>query len=189
MLIFSLFDVGLTGPSSPGSIISILMMCERHCYLGLILGVLVATVVSFVISLPILKFAGKDTSLEEATAQKDSMKNQAKGIHMEAASGGNGLSKTGVIKIAFACDAGMGSSAMGATVLKKKIDKAGLKDIEVIHTPVSSIPADINIVVTHEELAERASHSNPAARLITITNFLAAPEYDLLMEDLKKVRE
>lgn len=189
VLIFSLFDVGLTGPSSPGSIISILMMCERHCYLGLILGVLVATVVSFVISLPILKFAGKDTSLEEATAQKDSMKNQAKGIHMEAASGGNGLSKTGVIKIAFACDAGMGSSAMGATVLKKKIDKAGLKDIEVIHTPVSSIPADINIVVTHEELAERATHSNPAARLITITNFLAAPEYDLLMEDLKKIRE
>ena len=188
MLIFSLFDVGLTGPSSPGSIISILMMCERHCYVGLILGVAVATAVSFAISLPILKFAGKDTSLEEATAQKDSMKNQAKGIRTEAPSARKELAKSGIIKIAFACDAGMGSSAMGATVLKKKIDKAGLKDIEVIHTPVSSIPADIDIVVTHEELAERAAHSNPNARLITITNFLAAPEYDLLMEDLKKAR-
>lgn len=188
VLIFSLFDVGLTGPSSPGSIISILMMCERHCYVGLILGVAVATAVSFAISLPILKFAGKDTSFEEATAQKDSMKNQAKGIRTEAPSARKELAKSGIIKIAFACDAGMGSSAMGATVLKKKIDKAGLKDIEVIHTPVSSIPADIDIVVTHEELAERAAHSNPNARLITITNFLAAPEYDLLMEDLEKAR-
>lgn len=179
---FTLFDVGLTGPASPGSIISILMMCEKHSYLGLILGVLISTAVSLLIALPLLKFAGKDTSLEEATAKKDSMKKESKGIS-------NGIQKNGVIKIAFACDAGMGSSAMGATVLKKKIDKAGIQDIEVIHTPVSSIPADINIVVTHEELGERAAHSNPNARLILITNFLAAPEYDELIADLQKARE
>lgn len=179
---FTLFDVGLTGPASPGSIISILMMCEKHSYLGLILGVLISTAVSLLIALPLLKFAGKDTSLEEATAKKDSMKKESKGIS-------NGIQKNGVIKIAFACDAGMGSSAMGATVLKKKIDKAGIKDIEVIHTPVSSIPADINIVVTHEELGERAAHSNPNARLILITNFLAAPEYEELIADLQKIRE
>lgn len=179
---FTLFDVGLTGPASPGSIISILMMCEKHSYLGLILGVLISTAVSLLIALPLLKFAGKDTSLEEATAKKDSMKKESKGIS-------DGIQKNGVIKIAFACDAGMGSSAMGATVLKKKIDKAGIKDIEVIHTPVSSIPADINIVVTHEELGERAAHSNPNARLILITNFLAAPEYDELIADLQKARE
>lgn len=179
---FTLFDVGLTGPASPGSIISILMMCEKHSYLGLILGVLISTAVSLLIALPLLKLAGKDTSLEEATAKKDSMKKEAKGLNKE-------IQKNGVIKIAFACDAGMGSSAMGATVLKKKIDKAGLKDIEVIHTPVSSIPADINIVVTHEELGERAAHSNPNARLILITNFLAAPEYEELIVDLQKIRE
>lgn len=186
---FSLFDVGLTGTASPGSIISVLMMCERHSYVGLILGVLIAAVVSFVIALPLLKFAGKDVSLEEATAQKDSMKNQAKGIKTEAAATKEvEIAKNGLIKIAFACDAGMGSSAMGATVLKKKIDKAGLKDIEVTHTPVSSIPSDVNIVVTHQELGERAAHSNPNAKLILITNFLAAPEYDVLIADLQKIR-
>lgn len=187
ILVFSLFDVGLTGTASPGSIISILMMCERHSYVGLLLGVLVASVVSFVIALPLLRFAGKNTSLEEATAKKDQMKQQSKGL-AAATSEGSVIAKTGVIKIAFACDAGMGSSAMGATVLKKKIDKAGLKDIEVSHTPVSSIPSDIDIVVTHQELGERAAHSNPKAKLILITNFLSAPEYDELISELKEIR-
>lgn len=179
ILVFTIFDVGLTGTASPGSILSILMMCEKNSYLGLILGVLISAVVSLAIALPILKFAGKDVSLEEATAQKNSMKAEAKGI-------GNTIKKEDKIKIAFACDAGMGSSAMGATVLKKKIAEAGMSGIEVIHTPVSSIPADVQIVVTHRDLGERAAHSNPDARLVLITNFLAAPEYGQLIEDLKQ---
>lgn len=185
---FNLFNVGLTAPASPGSIIAIMMMAEKHSYLGLIVGVVVAALVSFAISVPILKFMGKDTSLEEAQRQKDEMKKQAKGQAVaETAAARISETKTGkVTKIAFACDAGMGSSAMGATVLKKKLAAAGLDGIEVIHTPVSSIPADVQIVVTHEELGERAAHSNPNAELILITNFLAAPEYATLVEDLKK---
>ena len=179
---FSVFNVGLLGPASPGSIISLLMVCEKNSYLGLILGVLIATIVSLVIALPLLKFAGKDTSLEEATAKRDNMKRESKGQKVE-------IQKEGILKIAFACDAGMGSSAMGATVLKKKINQAGLENIDVIHTPVSSIPGDIDIVVTHEELGERAAHSNPNARLILITNFLAAPEYDELISELEQVRK
>lgn len=195
--LFSIFDVGLTSAASPGSILALLMMAERHSYLGLIIGILGAAAVSLLISLPILKFMGKDTSLEEAQEKKDQMKRQAKGLaakesgseaeansvnqdHTAGQTGGR------IHKIAFACDAGMGSSAMGATVLKKKLAAAGLEGNEVIHTPVSSIPADVQIVVTHQELGERAAHSNPNAERILITNFLAAPQYDELIEDLKK---
>ena len=183
---FNLFNVGLTAPASPGSIIAIMMMAEKHSYLGLIVGVAVAALVSFAISVPILKFMGKDTSLEDAQRQKDAMKKQAKGIAAETAATVPAAKTGKVTKIAFACDAGMGSSAMGATVLKKKLAAAGLEGIEVIHTPVSSIPADVQIVVTHEELGERAAHSNPNAERILITNFLAAPEYATLVENLKK---
>lgn len=183
---FNLFNVGLTAPASPGSIIAIMMMAEKHSYFGLIVGVAVAALVSFAISVPILKFMGKDTSLEDAQRQKDAMKKQAKGIAAETAATVPAANTGKVTKIAFACDAGMGSSAMGATVLKKKLAAAGLEGIEVIHTPVSSIPADVQIVVTHEELGERAAHSNPNAERILITNFLAAPEYATLVEDLKK---
>ena len=183
---FNLFNVGLTAPASPGSIIAIMMMAEKHSYFGLIVGVAVAALVSFAISVPILRFMGKDTSLEDAQRQKDAMKKQAKGIAAETAATVPAANTGKVTKIAFACDAGMGSSAMGATVLKKKLAAAGLEGIEVIHTPVSSIPADVQIVVTHEELGERAAHSNPNAERILITNFLAAPEYATLVEDLKK---
>lgn len=183
IFVFNMMDVGLTAPASPGSIFAILMMAERHSYVGLLLGVAVSTAVAFIIALPLLKFMGKDTSLEDAQQKKDSMKRQAKGISEETAATNAATDK--VRKVAFACDAGMGSSAMGATVLKKKLAAAGLTDVEVIHTPVSSIPQDVQIVVTHQELGERAAHSNPNAQLVLITNFLAAPEYDVLVEDVK----
>lgn len=181
VFVFNMMGAGLTAPASPGSILAIMAMAERHSYFGIILGVLAATVVSFVVAMPILKFMGKDTNLEEAQQKKDAMKRQAKGIKTESSAALTGK----ISKIAFACDAGMGSSAMGATVLKKKIAAAGIEGIEVIHTPVSSIPKDVQVVVTHQELGERAAHSNPDAELILITNFLAAPEYDKLVEKLK----
>ena len=177
-----MFGAGLSAPASPGSIIAILGMTPRGGYLPVILGVLVATAVSFFISMPILKFAAKDEDLESSKNRMKEMKNAAKGIADEKKA--VAVDTKDIRKIVFACDAGMGSSAMGATVLKKKLTAAGLGGIEVMHSPVSSIPSDAQIVVTHQELGERAGHSNPNARLVLITNFLAAPEYDELIKEL-----
>lgn len=177
-----MFGAGLSAPASPGSIIAILGMTPRGGYLPVILGVLVATAVSFFISMPILKFAAKDEDLESSKNRMKEMKNAAKGITDEKKA--VAVDTKDIRKIVFACDAGMGSSAMGATVLKKKLTVMGLGGIEVMHSPVSSIPSDAQIVVTHQELGERAGHSNPNARLVLITNFLAAPEYDELIKEL-----
>ena len=177
-----MFGAGLSAPASPGSIIAILGMTPRGGYLPVILGGLVATAVSFFISMPILKFAAKDEDLESSKNRMKEMKNAAKGIADEKKA--VAVDTKDIRKIVFACDAGMGSSAMGATVLKKKLTAAGLGGIEVMHSPVSSIPSDAQIVVTHQELGERAGHSNPNARLVLITNFLAAPEYDELIKEL-----
>ena len=177
-----MFGAGLSAPASPGSIIAILGMTPRGGYLPVILGVLVATAVSFFISMPILKFAAKDEDLESSKNRMKEMKNAAKGIADEKKA--VAVDTKDIRKIVFACDAGMGSSAMGATVLKKKLTAAGLGGIVVLHSPVSSIPSDAQIVVTHQELGERAGHSNPNARLVLITNFLAAPEYDELIKEL-----
>ncbi|MFI3170475.1 MAG: PTS mannitol transporter subunit IICB [Faecalibacterium sp.] len=179
IFVFTMMDVGLTAPASPGSILAILMLAERNSYLGILLGVAVSTAVSFLISVPILKFMDKGASLEDAQAQRDEMKGTAKGIAAPVVVDGK------VSKIAFACDAGMGSSAMGATVLKKKLANAGITDIQVIHTSVSSIPADVQVVVTHQNLQERATASNPHAKQVLITNFMSAPQYDELVDSLK----
>lgn len=204
IFVFQLFGAGLTSPASPGSILAILAMTPRGEYLPVLAGVAVAAVISFFVALPLLKFAGKDEDLEQSREKMAAMKKASKGLKEEkaakeisstmesvlpenkkAANIGSGGKTEKIRKIVFACDAGMGSSAMGATVLKKKLQAAGLSEIQVLHSPVSSIPEDAQIVVTHRELGERAGHSNPKAELVLITNFLAAPEYDQLVEKLK----
>lgn len=176
---------GLTAPASPGSIIAILAMCPKGGYLPVLAGVAAATAVSFAVALPLLKFAGKDADLEESQKKVSDMKSESKGISVNTEKS-EVKSASEVHKIVFACDAGMGSSAMGATVLRKKLKEAGIEDIEVVHAPVSSIPADADMVVTHNELGERAAHSNPNAQLVLIQNFLGAPEYDEVVAQLSK---
>ncbi|MGL4607873.1 MAG: PTS mannitol transporter subunit IICB [Eubacteriaceae bacterium] len=182
---FNLFGAGLVAPASPGSIFALLAMTPKDGYLGVIAGVLVATIVSFVVAVPLLKIFDKgEDDLEKAKEKMTEMKSgktaKESDDNMEVAPLGNDIKR-----IVFACDAGMGSSAMGASILRKKIKEAGLS-IEVINTAVGEIPENADIVITHEELKERAEKSNGNARLITITNFMGAPEYDRLVEELKK---
>ncbi|MDR1894360.1 MAG: PTS mannitol transporter subunit IICBA [Spirochaetales bacterium] len=185
VLVLSLLGGGLIAPASPGSIFAELMMTPRGAYFANIAGIVAGGGVSFLLSTALLKVFGKEDS-DLASAQKSvrTMKAQSKGQSVEETTVAGSLVE--VRKIVFACDAGMGSSAMGATKLRKKLEKAGLAGITVIHSPVSEVPADADVIVVHKELKERAAASNPKARLIPITDFLTAPEYDELTAELLK---
>ena len=176
---------GLAAAASPGSIIAEMLMTPRGGYLANIAGIGIAAVVSFFISVFLLKFFGKDASLEEAQAQVAASKAASKGQAVPAVS----VSAKDVRKIVFACDAGMGSSAMGATMVRNKLKDAGITDIEVIHYPVGEIPGDCQIVVTHHELSGRAAQRAPQARIIPIKNFMGAPEYNTLVQELLDARK
>ncbi len=180
---------GLAAAASPGSIIAEMLMTPRGGYLANIAGIGIAAVVSFLISVFLLKFFGKDASLEEAQAQVAASKAASKGQAVPAASAGASVSAKDVRKIVFACDAGMGSSAMGATMVRNKLKDAGITDIEVIHFPVGEIPGDCQIVVTHHELSGRAAQRAPQARIIPIKNFMGAPEYNTLVQELLDARK
>ncbi|MDR2868924.1 MAG: PTS mannitol transporter subunit IICBA [Deferribacteraceae bacterium] len=183
VLTLTLFGGGLIAPAAPGSIFAELAMTPKGAYLPNILGIIVGGGVSFVLSMILLKAFGKEeASLEDAQAQTKASKAQSKGLADPA--GAMATSSKEVKKIVFACDAGMGSSAMGATKLKKKLAAAGLGGITVVHSPVGEVPADADVIVCHRELAERARQANGNARLIAITDFLGAPEYDELINSL-----
>lgn len=174
----SLMGSGLVSAASPGSIIAILGMCAKDSYLGVILSVVVATAVSFLIAMVILKFSNKGTdehALEQASATIGTMKAQAKGT----------LSQASITKIVFACDAGMGSSAMGATTLTKKLKANGM-DLDVKHFAIDDVPLDTQIIVTHRSLVERAQNHCPNAIIFPITNFMGGSEYDEIIEKLKQ---
>lgn len=171
---YTLFNCGLKGPASPGSIIAYLSMAPKGETLMVLLGVLIAAGVSFLVASPIIKLSNaKGTSLEAAKDQMQTMKAQSKGQK----------SILTAKKIVFACDAGMGSSAMGATKFRNRL-KAVRPDIVVTNTSVDNIPSDCDIAVVQTVLADRARECAPNAVLITIGNFLADPALDDLFFQL-----
>ncbi|TKI07266.1 PTS mannitol transporter subunit IICBA [Martelella alba] len=171
---------GLVSPASPGSIIAVLAMTPRGGYFANISAVVAAFAVSFVISSILLKSTkvkedeGED--LEEATRRVQTMKAQSKGMAAPVSAGATG-DMSSVRKIIVACDAGMGSSAMGAGVLRKKVNEAGLKNISVTNTAINDLPDDVDLVITHRDLTERAMRQAPQAQHISLTNFLDSHLY------------
>lgn len=177
---------GLFAPSSPGSIIAITAVTPHHAsaYIANFAGVLAAGVVSFIVSSLILKTSKQsDEDLGEATRKMQEMKGKKSSVS-GALTGDQGAMPDNVTKILFACDAGMGSSAMGASLLRKKVKEAGL-DISVTNMAISNLPPDAQIVITQEELTPRARKKVPNAYHISVDNFLSSPEYERLIEKLK----
>lgn len=189
--VYLFLKAGLVAYPSPGSVISIMMMSPKGMYLINLSGILVAAIVSFFVASFILKV---DKSKEKDFNDSIEMMEQFKGkkskhfdeIKTSAESEANSM--TTVRKIIFACDAGMGSSAMGAGILQKKVQEAGL-DIEVKNSSIEGIPKDGDVIVCHEGLYERALQSAPGKTFVVITNYLAAPEYDELIERLKREKK
>lgn len=89
-----------------------------------------------------------------------------------------------VRKVVFACEAGMGSSLIGANQLKRKLKEAGLT-VEVVHAAVHAIPKDADVIIAHTGLARRAQEVAPAAVVISFMNFVNNPVYDDLVKKLK----
>jgi PTS system mannitol-specific IIC component len=174
--VFELFGAGLVAGPSPGSIFAYLALTPRGGFMGTCAGVLAGTAVSFVVASAILKFDKSPAEDSFADSQAASKKRKAEGK--------NGLQPvaTSIRLIAFVCDAGMGSSAMGATTFRKKLQKAGY-EIEVKHYSIENIPADADIIVTHASLEGRAQRVTDRP-LILIKNYLGDPALDVLLADI-----
>lgn len=186
---FTLFNAGTVATPSPGSIFSVVALTPKNSMVGVIAGVLVSCAVSFVLNAFFVKrmiAKGGNTSLGESVIPKEAMGNtSADSVTNDVSLGVNGLDLTNIKKIVVSCDAGMGSSAMSAAALKKKVKAADLP-IEVINTAISKIPEDADLVITHVELTGTAKAAQPNKQHLSISNYLQAPEYDQLVEKLKE---
>lgn len=175
----TLFNAGLISPASPGSIIAVLAVTPKHSLVGVIASVASAAVVSFIVSAILLKTTkNNEKNLDDAQANIKKMKNESKGLGNSSA-----FNLALVKKIIVACDAGMGSSAMGAGVLSKKVKDAGL-NISVTNLAINNLPTDVDIVITHRDLTDRAKQHAPNAHHISLTNFLDSDLYNRLVESL-----
>ncbi|WP_409159743.1 PTS mannitol transporter subunit IICBA [Pectobacterium sp. B2J-2] len=171
----SVLGGGLVSPASPGSILAVLAMTPKGAYFANLAAIAAAFAVSFIVSAILLKSTKqKEEDLSDATRRMQEMKASSKGTATSAGISGD---MSTVRKIIVACDAGMGSSAMGAGVLRKKVQDAGLTNISVTNSAINSLPDDVDLVITHRDLTERAMRHAPQAQHISLTNFLDSGLY------------
>ncbi len=164
-----LMKAGLVAAASPGSIFAYVAVTPKDGFPAMFTMVATAAIVSFVVAAALLKFGRGSDDTAEVEAK-------AAAAAAEAGEAGGGTSVNGrdVKKLIIACDAGMGSSVMVASSMKKKLAPYG---IEVTHTPVDLIPADAQVVLTQEGLFARAVKQAPHAAVVPFTNYMGDPAF------------
>ncbi|MEN3090944.1 MAG: PTS mannitol transporter subunit IICB [Staphylococcus pseudoxylosus] len=221
---YSLLDFGFKSPASPGSFIVYMLNAPKGEFLHMVIGVLLAAIVSFIVAAIILKFTKEpEEDLEAATEKMEASKGKKSSVSskLKGNEDSNTTSTTGaatattadtdstdtqseedlldnydtenvdahdyskVNHVIFACDAGMGSSAMGASMLRNKFKKADIQDVDVTNTAINQLPSEAQLVITQKKLTDRAIKQVPNAIHISVDNFLNSPRYDELLENLK----
>ena len=159
---YQVTDAGLVAPASPGNFITLPVMAPKGETLIILGGILIAAAVSFVVCIPFMR-------TEEKAPDAD--------LNIDE-------SRVGFVNlIMFACDAGMGSSALGATRFRKRTSLAGL-EVKVRNCAVDQVPDATDLIVCQRGLAERVKGTNPGKEVVIIDNFLSDPALDRLLERL-----
>jgi PTS system mannitol-specific IIC component len=188
------FQSGLVAPASPGSIFAVLIATSKGSYVGVILSVILSAAVSFFVAAIILRAsrtrdlaaeaAGEQDALVTAVAQNAANKGRESRVGDLLGTGTSTATASKVQTIVFACDAGMGSSAMGATVLRNKIKKAGLEGVTVVNKAIANLTDDVDIVITQQQLTERARQKAPSAEHYSVDNFMSSTKYDEVVTEV-----
>ena len=171
LFVLTNFGGGVVGPVSPGSVISYYMMTPKACMLVNTIAYFGSLAISFAGAAIVLKAFKHDEEEETPTL---------------TATADAKIQKLN--KVIFACDAGMGSSAMGVTILKKKLEEIGLKP-DIKHVAVADIPKDADVVVTNVNLEERAKMSVEGTNIpiLTLSNFMDQSEYERIIIEIQRM--
>ncbi|MCG9727199.1 PTS mannitol transporter subunit IICBA [Vibrio brasiliensis] len=189
VFVLVMFNAGIVSPASPGSIFAILLMTQKASIVGVLASIAAATGVSFAVAALLMKTQtsteedGDEAALEKATSQMKDMKAASKSNTAVSGENKGSTELADVKSIVVACDAGMGSSAMGASMLRKKVQSAGL-NITVTNLAINSLTESADIVITHKDLTDRARKHAPNAQHISLTNFLDSEMYNQLVTKL-----
>ncbi|MEO5661767.1 MAG: PTS mannitol transporter subunit IICB, partial [Nocardioides sp.] len=178
-----IFGVGLVAPAAPGSVFAVYAQTASGSYIGVTLSMLGAAGTSFLVAGFLLKTdkaEEADDQLVHATADMEAMKGKKSSVSsmLTGASARSGP----ISNVVFACDAGMGSSAMGASVLRKKIQAAGYGDVKVTNQSIANLTDTFDVVVTHQDLTDRARQRTGSAVHVSVDNFMNSPRYDEIVE-------
>jgi mannitol PTS system EIICBA or EIICB component len=171
---FAATGAGLVATPSPGSIFAELALAPRGGMLPVVLGIAAGAIVSFLVAVPLVRAAAHreaPADLADATARSRALKPAAAGAAPPRS-------------IVFACDAGMGSSVIGASVLARRLRDANI-EASVTHAAIDEVPHDAAILVVHSSLEHRARRAAPQATIYAVDDFIRSPVYDAIIDALR----
>lgn len=180
-----LFHSGLRAPAAPGSIIAVYSQTPGDSLIGVTLSWILGATATFLVASILLKADKSDDEgdLTSATASMEAMKGKKSSISSMLTGGAAAGTHSGPIhSIVFACDAGMGSSAMGASVLRKKVMDAGYRDVTVVNKAIANLTDTFDLVVSHQDLTPRAREKTGSAVHVSVDNFMNSPRYDEIVD-------
>lgn len=182
-----LLDGGTVGPVSPGSIIALIAMSPRGGLIPNILAYVIAAAVAFLVAAIILK-ADRTPDVDETVVSSNSELTTPE--DGEATPTASTVATRRIERVALICDAGMGSSAMGASILRSKITKAGLQ-VDTAHASMDAIPEGLDLIVTNKILEDRVSQRLGGADVPvwTLENMLSQPEYDAIVDRIRAIND
>ncbi len=192
LFVGSLLGAGLVAPASPGSIIAYFAVTPRTGYVAMLADVFVATAVSFAVASALFRFGRGAKAEAEAEAAMGIIETptvpwtppgMTGSSSVATATATRTINGRDVKKLIIACDAGMGSSVMVASAMKKKLASAG---VEVTHTPVNGIPADAQLILCHSGLLDRAERIAPRnAVIIPFEQYMGDPAFTKVENAIK----
>ena len=188
---------GLIAVPAPGSIIAMLAVTPKGGFIATIGSVLISAIITFLLSSIFVKKSHSEENLEEAIEKSKSNKslnsndteNKEKNIisqinemTLEEALKNN----IKINKIVVACDAGMGSSAMGATILKKLATEKGIENITIVNSAISNLDNSADIIITQKSLTDLAKEKMPNKIHLSINNFMDKNFYKEVLDKIKE---
>lgn len=123
----------------------------------------------------------RETAVSNAAAEGDLLSGEG-AVAADAIAHGTVVDQQVIRNVVFACDAGMGSSAMGASVLRNKMKKAGIDDVTVTNKSIANLDGSADLVITQKQLTDRARQQAPDAVHVSVDNFMNSPRYDEVVE-------
>lgn len=166
---FGAVGAGASGPVSPGSIVTILMMSGKNSFLKVAAGVFISAAVSFGISFLVLKFSEKP--LEKQNPEEVIAKKEEKQMPVH--------------KIGFICDAGVGSSAMGAALFRRKAAKNDIADLEVEAYACDQLPDSLDLIVCQKDFRKMLPPKAESMEIFTVDSLLDQAAHDRLLETIR----
>lgn len=186
-LCFEFLGSGLQGPVSPGSVITILIMAGKGQVLRTAVGIAVSAIVAFCGSLLVLKIRGGYHADEETAAAEEIQELQdIPEQDQKEENRRQEIERMPILKVGFVCDAGVGSSAMGASLFRRKLAQTELHGLQVQPYAADQIPQDLDLIVCQKDFYELLPEREEQVEVCTVSNLMASEEYTAIIEKIQR---